>query len=126
MAETRWDPTTQNLLDYQVEPPTRPEGSSLRAVILAATGQDVRLCRNCDACARRFVPGMDLTLGELVRAAARNDPRALTCATLWASEDLLLRDIPCTAGLALNSILIALQREAERRGLAPASEGPAP
>ena len=65
--------------------------------------------------------GMDLTLGEMVRAAARNNSSVLTCASLWACEDLLLRPIPCQAGLSIPAIVIALQREAELRGLAPDS-----
>jgi len=106
--------------------PTCPRHGTLRSVILTETGQDVRLCANCASCENLTAPGRDLTLGEIVRAAARNDPQALTCATLSASEDLLLRPIPCTASLSLPSILIALQREAELRGLAPSSEAPPP
>jgi hypothetical protein len=105
---------------------TCPHRGPLRSVILAETGQDVRLCANCASCESLTAPGMDLTLGEIVRAAARNDPQALTCATLSACEDLLLRPIPCTAGLCLPSILIALQREAELRGLTLSPEAPPP
>jgi len=106
--------------------PTCPRRGPLRSVILAETGQDVRLCANCTNCDGLTVPGMDLTLGEIIRAAARNDPQALTCATLSACEDLLLRPIPCTAGLDLTSIIIALQREAELRGPAASSEAVQP
>jgi len=100
--------------------PTCRRRGDLRSVIQAETGQDVRLCANCASCESLTAPGMDLTLGEIVRAAARDDPQALTCATLSACEDLLLRPIPCTAGLDLTSIMIFLQREAELRGAAPA------
>jgi hypothetical protein len=106
--------------------PTCARRGLLRSVILAETGQDVRLCVDCASCESLTAPGMDLTLGEIVRAAARSDPQAPTCATLSACEDLLLRHIPCTAGLSLPSILIALQREAELRGLAPLARGAAP
>ena len=106
--------------------PLCPWRGTLRSIILTETGQDVCRCANCASCESLTAPGMDLTLGEIVRAAARNDPQALTCATLSACEDLLLRPIPCTAGLSLPSILITLQREAELCGLAPSSEAPPP
>lgn len=61
---------------------------------------------------------MDLTIGEIIRGAARNDLRILSSRTLASCEDLLLRPLPCTAGLDLASILLVLQREAEIRGLA--------
>ena len=99
--------------------PTCPRRGSLRAVILAQTGDDVRLCAHCANCDGLTAPGMDLTLGEIIRGAARNDLRVLSCATLSACEDLLLRPFPCTAGLDVTSILIALQREADLRQLAP-------
>ena len=101
--------------------PTCPRRGPLRAIILAATGEDVRLCANCASCENLMAPGMDRSLGELVRAAARNDASVLTCASLWACEDLLLRPLPCQAGLSLPAIVITLQREAELRGLAPDS-----
>ena len=115
-------PTASASRDLTPGSPTCPRRGPLRAIILASTGQDVRLCGNCSSCERLTAPGMDLSLGEIIRAAARNDPQALTCASLWACEDLMLQPIPCQAGLALTSILLTLQREAELRGLAPSSE----
>jgi hypothetical protein len=109
-----------------VEFPTCPRRGPLRAIVMAATGQDMRLCANCASCETLKAPGMDLSLGEIIRAAAHNDPRSLTCSSLWACEDLLLRPIPCQAGLTLPAILFALQREAELRGLAPHSGTPSP
>lgn len=105
----------------QIGFPTCPRRGPLRAVILAATGQDVRLCASCASCESLQASGMDLSLGEMVRAAARNDTGVLTCSSLWACDDLLLRPIPCQAGLSLPAIVITLQREAELRGLAPDS-----
>ena len=118
MTEDGLFPTTPGGRGAAGEFPTCPRRGPLRSVILAETGQDVRLCANCANCDGLTTPGMDLTLGEIIRAAARNDPQALTCATLLACEDLLLRPIPCTAGLDLTSIVIFLQREAELRGVA--------
>jgi len=54
----------------------------LHAIILAATGRDVRLCSNCGHCDGVMAPGMDLTFSEVLHAAARNDPAALTNDTL--------------------------------------------
>jgi heterodisulfide reductase subunit C len=121
MTDTRSGLPAATARASQVEYPTCPRRGPLRAVILAATGQDVRLCANCASCESLIAPGMDLGLGEMVRAAARNDSSVLTCASLWACEDLLLRPIPCQAGLSIPAIVIALQREAELRGLAPDS-----
>jgi hypothetical protein len=126
MTEDGLFPTTPGGRGAAGEFPTCPRRGPLRSVVLTETGQDVRLCANCANCNGLTAPGMDLTLGEIVRAAARNDPLALTCATLSACEDWLLRPIPCTAGLSLPSILIALQREAELRGLAPLPEATTP
>ncbi len=123
MAEDGLFPTTLEVLGTAGESPAFPSRGPLHAVILAKTGQDVDPCCGCVGCNSVTAPGMDLTQGEIVRSARRDDPQALTCATLWACEDLLLRTIPCSAGLALNSIMLALQREAELRGLAPSAEG---
>jgi heterodisulfide reductase subunit C len=118
MTDTRSGLPAATARAAQVDYPTCPRRGPLRAVILAATGQDVRLCANCASCESLMASGMDLTLGEMVRAAARNDSSVLTCASLWACEALLLRPIPCQAGLSIPAIVIALQREAELRGLA--------
>ena len=105
------------LADAAPEFPSCPRRGPLRSVVLAATGQDVRLCGSCSNCECLLEPGMDLSLGEIVRAAARNDTSILSSPSLWACEDLLLRPIPCQAGLSLAAIILTLQREAEVRGL---------
>jgi hypothetical protein len=126
MTEDSLFPTMTGGRGTAGEFPTRHRNGDLRSAIQAETGQDVHLCANCASCESLTAPGMDLTLGEIIRAAARNDPQALTCATHSACQDLLLRPIPCTAGLSLPSILIALQHEAELRGLALSPEAPPP
>lgn len=83
---------------------------------MTSTGQDVRLCTNCDACDDWMVPGMDLTFGEIMQAAARDDPRALQNHTLWACDDLLPR-VRCPSGIDIASVILALAREAELRGV---------
>ena len=87
----------------------------LRSVILASTGQDVRECVNCDACDAWILPGMDLTFGEIMQAAARDDPQALDNSTLWACDDLLPR-VRCRSGIDVASVILVLVREAELRG----------
>ncbi len=95
---------------------------SLRAYVLAATSQDVRLCNGCQSCDDIFTPGMDMTFGELMQAAARDDPRALSNDTLWACEPLLRQPIPCQAGLDVAQVVRALQRLALREGYRPLRE----
>lgn len=63
---------------------------------------------------------MDLTIGEVMHAAAYDDPKALASRTTWMDEDRLLRPWTCRSGLDIPTVLLALQREAELRGLAPA------
>lgn len=91
----------------------------LRSLILAQTGQDVRQCQACDQCADLTAEGMDLTFGEILRCAARDDPRALTCASLWRCEPLLDRPAPCPAGLDIPAVIGVLRSESVHRGLAP-------
>jgi heterodisulfide reductase subunit C len=85
---------------------------NLRAIILAATGQDVRLCNACSNCEGRLRPGMDLTPGEIFQAAARNDRSVLACRSLWDCDEIIERPPQCQAGLDIAAILLALQAEA--------------
>lgn len=94
----------------------RPQRGPLPFIILAATGEDVRRCANCQSCADLLTPEMDLTFGELIRAAARDDPRALTCATLW-NCDAVLESGCCQEGLDIPAVIQALRQEAAMRGL---------
>ncbi len=88
----------------------------LRQVILASTGQDVLQCTKCRSCDDLMADGMDLTFGEVMRAAARDDARALKNDTLWACDELLERGPKCQSGLDIASVILALRREAELRG----------
>ncbi len=94
-------------------------GPPLRAVILSRTGEDVRLCQACDQCECLLAEGMDLTFGEMFRLAARDDLRALTCASLWRCEPLLGRNPTCQAGLDIPAVIGALRTECLRRRLGP-------
>lgn len=93
--------------------------SPLRHIILTSTGQDVYQCVNCAHCDRFALKDMDLSFGEILQAAARDDPIALTNSTLWACDDLLLYCSICHNKIDIPSVILALQREAELRGLAP-------
>jgi heterodisulfide reductase subunit C len=90
----------------------------LHAIILAATSQDVRLCSNCGNCNGKMVPGMDLSFGEIMQAAARNDLEALTNKTLWTCDDLLGPHLMCPHDIDIAAVIIALAREAASRCLA--------
>ena len=93
----------------------RSTRAPLRAIIMTSTGQDVRACMNCDSCQDWMAPGMDLTFGEIMRAAARDDPRALKNQTLATCDELLAR-VRCPSGIDIASVILALVREAELRG----------
>ena len=89
----------------------------LTHIILTATSQDVRLCANCLSCEDLLVPGMDLSFGEVIRAAARDDPIALTNDTLWNCDEALILQPICQAGLDIYAIIQTLRFEATSRGL---------
>ena len=59
---------------------------------------------------------MDLTVGELMQAAARDSEGALACRTLWA-EGLSRLPLRCQQGLNVVAVIEALRAEAVRRGL---------
>ena len=94
----------------------------LWAIILSGTGEDVRQCGQCFACEDYREPGMDLTFGEIFRAAADDQSNALTNRTLWTCDKLLLNGIHCQNGLDLTTIVQALRDEAQLRGIQPYSE----
>jgi len=91
----------------------------LPSIVLSRTGQDVRLCQACDQCDDLRAEGMDLTFGEILRLAARNDMRALACDSLWRCEPLLSPRPPCQADLDIQAVIRALRKEALRRGYGP-------
>ena len=89
----------------------------LRSVILSATGQDVGHCNGCGLCDGLKTEEMDVSIGEVLQAANRNENLALTNRTLWNFDTLMEHGVQCQAGLDIVSILITLQREAELRGV---------
>ena len=89
----------------------------LRAIILSETGQDVRACRSCWQCDDERHPGMDLCFGELMRAAAKDDPIALLNETLWNCDLILDGGFNCQSGIQLQAVINVLRREAKIRGI---------
>jgi succinate dehydrogenase/fumarate reductase-like Fe-S protein len=59
---------------------------------------------------------MDLSFGEIVRAAAQNDPIALDNATLWNCDPVIEQNPVCPSGLDRTSVIQALREEALVRG----------
>jgi heterodisulfide reductase subunit C len=91
----------------------------LWAIIFTATVEDIRRCGQCFACEEYLDPGMDLTFGEIFRAAVHDHARALTSRTLWTCDKLLLNGLHCQSGLDLEAIIQALREEARLRGIDP-------
>ena len=77
---------------------------------------------NCDSCKDWMAPGMDLTFGEIIRAAARDDPQAVDNRTLATCDELLAR-VRCLSGVDIASVILALIHEAELRGRRTADGG---
>ena len=98
-------------------PASRP--GPLRVIVLAATGQDVRKCQHCDACSTRLAPDQDVTLETLLQMVVMNDEEALTCRTLWSDAMLASAPKVCVNGVDVEAVMLALRREAYRRGLHP-------
>jgi hypothetical protein len=92
------------------------ERGPLPFIILAETGQDVRTCSNCRNCESWMAPGMDLTFGEILRAAARDDPLALQNRSLWNCDDAFTDGISCQEGFDITAVIRTLRREAKLRG----------
>lgn len=89
----------------------------LTFIILASTGQDIRTCVHCQGCEDLLTPEMDLSFREILRAAARDDPSALTNRTLWACDGVIESTTHCQAGIDLSSVIHVLRRVAHTRGL---------
>lgn len=96
-------------------PRTRP--GPLRAIVLAATGQDVRKCQHCDFCSTNMEPDQDISLESLLQLVIMNDEEVLTCRTLWSDAVLASAPHLCGNSLDIEAVLLALRDEARRRGL---------
>jgi hypothetical protein len=88
---------------------------ALRSSVLAASGQDVRRCKNCWLCDEVTIGDQDITLGMLVQLTVLNDDEVLTSRTLWSDEVLQAAQRACTNDLNLSAVMLALRAEARRR-----------
>ena len=94
-----------------------PTRGPLRAIVMAKTGQDVRACMSCTSC--EGAPTEGWSMGEVLRAAARDDERCLTSPTLWSVEILREHSGRCQAGIDVRSVFETLKAEALVRNLIP-------
>jgi heterodisulfide reductase subunit C len=95
----------------------------LAAVVRAATGQDVRACQACQSCDDLRVEGMEMTFGEIMRAAALDDETVLSSPSLWCCETLIRRRLACQADIDVPAVIGVLRKEARKRGVAAAATG---
>ncbi|TFH37939.1 MAG: hypothetical protein E4G99_00995 [Anaerolineales bacterium] len=97
----------------------RTSRGPLWAILLTETGEDIRQCRQCFACEEFHEPGMDLSFGEILHAAARDLPLALSNRTLWTCDTLLQNGLHCQNEIDIARIVQALRAEAHVRGIYP-------
>jgi heterodisulfide reductase subunit C len=93
---------------------------TLRSVILAETGQDIRKCAACQRCYVNdsLQAQFDLPLTEIVTAARRNDEAALLNRTIWVVAKAQPETVRCSKGLDLVAVAGVLCEEARLRGFA--------
>lgn len=96
----------------------------LSFVVLSRSSQDVHLCQACDQCRDLHAEGMDLTFGEIMHLAARDDERAIACDSLWRCEPLLEKMGQCPSGIDVPTVIRTLRQEALRRGFHPLTATP--
>jgi heterodisulfide reductase subunit C len=107
----------KSLKEIEIDRVAKPNRGPLRAIILSETGQDVRACGSCWQCDDERHPGMDLCFGELMRAAANDDPTVLLNETLWNCDPILDGGFNCQSGIQLQAVINVLRREAKLRGV---------
>lgn len=90
---------------------------TLRSVVLTTSGQDTRRCQHCAFCDTMLDPEQDITILTLVQMVAMDDEEVLTSRTLWSDQVLRGARHLCANGLDIEAVLVALRKEARRRGL---------
>lgn len=88
---------------------------SLRSIVKAATGQDVRICHACNDCDLGIHEDMDIPLSSLVQLIMLNDEEALQCRTLWSDSVMEASRSACKRGLDLHAVITTLRDESARR-----------
>jgi heterodisulfide reductase subunit C len=99
--------------------PGLPKRGPIPAIVLATTDEDIRNCGHCQPCCIEIDQEMDLTLGELLQMAARDDHAVFTSKTLWAGELSSVKPDRCQEGINVPRVVEALRNEAILRGYSP-------
>ncbi len=104
-------------------PRISPDPSTLRGMVLAQTGHDVRRCGRCSYCVKHARSAEeDLSLEMLVQMILDNDEEVLTSKTLWSERVLKSARSMCISTMDMPAIMLALRDEARRRGLVTSDE----
>ena len=97
-----------------------PDPSTLRGLVFAATGYDVRRCGRCSYCVKHaHTDEEDLSLEMLLQLVLQNDEEVLTSKTLWSDSVLGRARSMCLSTMDMPAIMLALRDEARKRGLVP-------
>jgi heterodisulfide reductase subunit C len=88
----------------------------ISAIIRATTNQDIRACGKCQPCCINSHPDMDLTVGEMLQLAARDESAVFISSTLWNCDSVITEDGHCQEGINLSLVIKSLRNEAKLRG----------
>lgn len=91
--------------------------TSLRRLIQAKTGSDIRRCMGCELCSNVISADQDLPLYSLIQLILLDDEEVLTSRTVWSDQILAGARSACLHEFNMQEILLALREEALRRGL---------
>jgi hypothetical protein len=100
-----------------------PDPGTLRGIVFAATGYDIRRCGRCSFCVKHVRSDKeDLSLETMLQLVLQNDEEALTSKTLWSDSVLNRARSMCLSMMDMPAIMLALREEARKRGFAPNGE----
>ena len=91
--------------------------TSLRRLIQAKTGSDIRRCMGCELCSNVISADQDLPLYSLIQLILLDDEEVLTSRTVWSDEILAAARHACVHQFNMQEVLLVLREEAVRRGL---------
>jgi hypothetical protein len=93
-----------------------PSATTLRGIVIAATGHDVRRCGRCSYCVKHAQLDHDVSLEALLQMVTQNDDEVLTSRTLWSDDVLKQARRMCISTMDVPAIILALRSEARQRG----------
>ena len=100
-----------------------PDPSTLRGMVFATTGYDVRRCGRCSYCVKHArADEEDISLETMLQLVLENDEEVLTSRTLWSDSVLTRARSMCLSTMDMPAIMLALREEARKRGLAPTGD----